>query len=265
MGEGGKTSRRGGRFLAADTGSRARGRAGSSGALGRSERQAGARSRDAGGCGTSFEREIEVDRKMSRTAQEVLEFDKLRELVRLRTTCATGRRAVDALEFCTDRAALESVFSLIREAREWLRSGQELGFGALADPAAWLARLEAHGAVLEPGEFLDAGSLLETAGWLRQQFPEDAAKLSPLAARAASLGDFRELLAAIRRCILPNGEISDDASPALRRVRASIPQTREAIQKAVKQILRARDAGAGGEYVTLRKDRLVNAGGAENR
>src|SRR5258708_1439706 len=145
MGEGGKTSRRGGRFLAADTGSRARGRAGSSGALGRSERQAGARSRDAGGCGTSFEREIEVDRKMSRTAQEVLEFDKLRELLRLRTTCAPGRRAVDALEFCTDRAALESVFSLIREAREGRRSGQELGLGALADPAAWLARLESKG------------------------------------------------------------------------------------------------------------------------
>ncbi len=202
---------------------------------------------------------------MSRTAQEVLEFDKLRELLRLRTTCAPGRRAVDALEFCTDRAALESVFSLIREAREWLRSGQELGFGALADPAAWLARLEAHGAVLEPGEFLDAGSLLETAGWLRQQFREDAAKFPLLAACAASLGDFRELLAAIRRCILPNGEISDDASPALRRVRASITQTREAIQKALKQILRARNAEAGEDYVTLRNDRFVIPVRAENR
>ena len=45
---------------------------------------------------------------MSRTAQDVLEFDKLRELLRLRTTCAPGRRAVDALEFGTDRAALEA-------------------------------------------------------------------------------------------------------------------------------------------------------------
>src|SRR5712692_167231 len=33
---------------------------------------------------------------MSRTTQEVLEFDKLRELLRLRTTCAPGRRAVNA-------------------------------------------------------------------------------------------------------------------------------------------------------------------------
>jgi len=202
---------------------------------------------------------------MSRTAQEILEFDKLRELLRLRTTCAPGRRAVDALEFCADRAALESAFALIREAREWLRAGRELGFGALADPQTWLARLEAPGAVLEPGEFLDAGSILETAGWLRQQFREDAAKFPLLAVRGASLADFRELLAAVRRCVLPNGEVSDDASPALRRIRASITQTREAIQKTLKQILRARNAETGEDYVTLRNDRFVIPVRAENR
>src|SRR5205823_15038535 len=87
---------------------------------------------------------------MARTAQEVLEFDKLRELLRLRTTCAPGRRAVDALEPGMNRMALESSFALIREAREWLRTGHELGFGALADPQGWLERIAGPGAVLEP-------------------------------------------------------------------------------------------------------------------
>src|SRR5229473_1868361 len=118
---------------------------------------------------------------MSRTAQDVLEFDKLRELLRLRTTCAPGRRVVDALEPRMERAALETVFALIREAQEWLRAGRELGFGALADPRGWLERIEGPGAVLEPGEFLDAASLLETAGWLRQQFREESAKFPLLA------------------------------------------------------------------------------------
>src|SRR5579864_5161902 len=113
---------------------------------------------------------------MARTAQEVLEFDKLRELLRLRTTCAPGRRAVDALDLGTNRAALESAFALIREAREWLRASHDLGFGALTDPQGWLERIEGPGAVLDPGELLDVASLLETAGWLRQQFREDAAK-----------------------------------------------------------------------------------------
>src|SRR5437763_741655 len=202
---------------------------------------------------------------MARTAQEVLEFDKLRELLRLRTTCAPGRRLVDALEPVTNRTALESAFALIREAREWLRAGHELGFGALADPQSWLDRIEGPGAVLEPGELLDAASLLETSSWLRQQFREEAARFPLLAARAASISDFREVHAAIRRCLLPNGEISDDASTALGRIRTSITQTREAIQKTLKQILRARNAEAGEDYVTLRNERFVIPVRAENR
>src|SRR5256714_1183947 len=202
---------------------------------------------------------------MSRTAQDVLEFDRLRELLRLRTTCASGRRAVNALEPGMERAALESAFALIREAAEWLRAGRELGCGALSDPQGWLERIDALGAALEPGEFLDVVSLLETAGWLRQQFREEAMKFPLLAARAAALGDFRDTHAAIRRCVLPNGEISDAASATLRRIRVSITETRDTIQKSLKQILRARHAEAGEDYVTLRNDRFVIPVRAEHR
>jgi DNA mismatch repair protein MutS2 len=202
---------------------------------------------------------------MARKPQDVLEFDKLVELLRLRTTCAPGRRAIEGLEFTQDRAVLESGFALIREAREWLRQGRELGFGALADPQGWLERIEGPGMVLEPADFLDAASLLETAAWLRQQLREETANSPLLAAKAASLGDFREVHAAIRRCVLPNGEISDDASAALRRIRASITQTRESIQKTLKQILRARNAESGEDYVTLRNDRFVIPVRAEHR
>src|SRR5438270_2315952 len=100
---------------------------------------------------------------MSRTAQDILEFDKLRELLRLRTTCAPGRLAVNQLEPGSDRAALENTFAQIREAREWLRAGRELGFAGLADPQKWLEKIEGPSAVLEPADLLDAASLLEIA------------------------------------------------------------------------------------------------------
>ena len=202
--------------------------------------------------------------QMSRSAQDVLEFDKLRELLRLRTTCAPGKRAIDALVFSQDRPALESAFAMIGEAREWLRTG-DLGFGGIADPQAWLAKLEGPGAMLEPPEFLDAASLMETAGWVRLQFREQSAKFPLLTARTASLSDFRDMLAAIRRCVLPNGEISDDASAALRRIRASIVGTRDSIQKSLRQILRERASGSAEDYVTLRNDRFVIPVRSENR
>src|ERR1700741_4396511 len=124
---------------------------------------------------------------MSRSAEEVLEFDKLRELLRLRTTCAPGRRAVEELAFSRDAGVLQGQFALIREAREWLRSGSELGFGGLADPEGWLEKISGIGVALEPAEFLDAASLLETSAWLRVQFREEAAKFPLLSGRAAAV------------------------------------------------------------------------------
>ncbi len=202
---------------------------------------------------------------MPRTAQDVLEFDKLLELLRQRTTCASGRRFLDGLHPGAERAAVTAAFALIREAREWLRAGRQLGFGALADPEGWLERIAGPGMVLEAKEFLDAATLLETSGWLRQQFREEETGFPLLAARAAALSDFKDTQAVIRRSVLPGGEISDDASPALRKIRASITQTRDAIQKTLKHILRSKNAEAGEDYVTLRNDRFVIPLRAENR
>ncbi|MGH9743249.1 MAG: endonuclease MutS2, partial [Candidatus Acidiferrum sp.] len=50
-----------------------------------------------------------------------------------------------------------------------------------------------------------------------------------------------------------------------RRIRTSITQTRDSIQKALKQILRTRNAEAGEDYVTLRNDRFVIPVRAESR
>src|SRR5258708_33438587 len=112
---------------------------------------------------------------MGRSAQDVLEFDKLRELLRLRTTCVLGKRAVDALEPGNDRARLESAFLHIREAREWLRAERELGFGGVADPQGWLEHIEGPGVVLDDAELLDAASMQDTSGRMRHQFREACA------------------------------------------------------------------------------------------
>jgi DNA mismatch repair protein MutS2 len=194
---------------------------------------------------------------VSRSAEELLEFPRLREIVAGRATCALGRRAVLALVPRADVSSLTEKFEWIREAVAYLRAGSELGFGALADPEAWLAALEVPGSVLSAAQLLDAASLADTAAGLRATFKGDAAKFPRLAERAMALGDFRAVSTTIRRAILPNGEISDNASPALKRIRVSSAQTREKIQKSLEAILRARGDDAGHDYVTLRNERFV--------
>src|SRR5437870_1567409 len=194
---------------------------------------------------------------MGRRAEEILEFGRLRELLWARTTSAPGRRAVEALGFRTERRELEREFSAIAEAIGYLRSGEELGFGALADPEAWLERLALPGVMLAPVELLEATSLIDAGTSLREIFRDTSAKFPLLTERARSLADLRFLAAAIRRAILPNGEISDDASPVLRRIRDGLGRTRESLQKTLERILRARGSEGGDDYITQRNDRYV--------
>jgi len=194
---------------------------------------------------------------VSRSAEELLEFGRLREIVARNCTCAPGRRAVESLAFRTDADALRTEFALIAEAIAYLRSGAELGFGSLADPAAWLERLAAPASALTAAEILDAASLMDTAAGLKQVLRTEAAKYRHMAERAASLADFRSLASQIHRAILPNGEISDDASPELKRIRASMGQAREKIQQSLEKILRSREEDSSEDYVTLRNDRFV--------
>jgi DNA mismatch repair protein MutS2 len=198
---------------------------------------------------------------VSRPVEELLEFDRLKAIVEGYATCAPGQRAIHALAPQQDAAELKPEFELIREAIAYLRAGSELGFGSLADPEQWLARLTVPGAVLSSAELLDVASLMETANGVRQAFKgtfkEDTAKYARLADVAGSVGDFRGLLGAIRRAVMPNGEISDDASPQLKRIRAGMLQARQNIQHSLERILRARGEPAGEDYITLRNDRFV--------
>lgn len=194
---------------------------------------------------------------MSRSAQEVLEFDRLKEIVGGYATCVPGRRAIAALAPQQDVITLGAEFTLIDEAVAFLRGGSDLGFGSLADPDTWLARLAVPASVLSVSELLDATTLMELVNAVRQTFKEDAAKHPQFSARAGSLADLRHLTAAIRRAILPNGEISDDASPQLRRIRTGIAQGRDKIRRSLESILRARGETTGEDYVTLRNDRFV--------
>jgi DNA mismatch repair protein MutS2 len=193
---------------------------------------------------------------LSRTAEQVLEFDRLKEILAGYTTCAPGHRAVEALAFGQDVASLDAEFVLIREAVAYLRPGAELGFGSLADPELWLAHLSVPASVLAVDEFLAATTLMDAAQSVRETFKPDATNHPQLTARVAALADFRHLSTAIRRAILPNGEISDDASPQLRRIRVSIEQGRGKIRRSLENIL-ARGGSTAEDYVTLRGDRFV--------
>ena len=108
------------------------------------------------------------------------------------------------------------------EAVDYLASGSEMGFGAVADPEPWLEELGMPGSVLDPTQLIDAAALIEAAYDARQTLAASRERWPLLAAAGANFVDLRPVAGAIRRAILPSGAISDGASPELQR----LPQQR---------------------------------------
>jgi DNA mismatch repair protein MutS2 len=194
---------------------------------------------------------------VSRPIEELLEFDKLKDIVSGFTTCVPGRRSTETLAPQQDVPSLDSEFTLVREAMDYLRGGSELGFGSLADPERWLPQLAVPASALASAGLLDAASLMDAVFAVRQLFEQDVARHPRLSERVGALVDFRHLSTAIRRAVMPNGEISDDASPQLKRIRVGMGEARGKIQRSLEGILRARGEPSGADYVTLRNDRFV--------
>lgn len=194
---------------------------------------------------------------MARAAEEVLEFHRFLEIVAGFATCVPGRRAVEALRPSEDADTLAAEFSLIREAMARLRVGEDTGLGSLVDPEPWLSRLAIPASVLAAQDLLDAATLMDAARLVREVFKGGASGFPQLAELARSISDFGHHLGAIRHAILPQGEISDNASPQLRRIRSSVLQTRDTLRESLEKVLRARGESAAEDYVTLRNDRYV--------
>ncbi len=189
--------------------------------------------------------------------EELLEFNPLKEIVCGFNTCVPGRRAVAVLAPHQDVAALQTEFALIAEAVDYLRPGAVLGFGALSDPEEWLARIASPAPALSSMELLGAVSLMEAALRLARDFPGRHCEASAAFRTRPGAGGFRSLSTAIRRAVMPNGEISDDASPQLKRIRSGMLTAREKIQCSLENILRTRGEPAGEDYITLRNERFV--------
>jgi len=192
-----------------------------------------------------------------RSAQELLEFPALVELVAESATCPPGRRALQALAFTTDRQWLEQEYARIAEARRLLAEGGRLDFSGAGEPASWLERLSVAGAVLEPAELQAAAAFIETAAAVHRELQAVAARFPLLAAEAAVLAGPVALAAEIRRVLLPTGELADDASPELKRIRTARAHLRRQIQQQLERRLATITEHGQEHYITLRAGRYV--------
>lgn len=191
---------------------------------------------------------------------KTLELEALVNLLARHVQTPLGRKRALALAPMIDREMVNHQLDLTTECAGYLTTGGAFGLGDVTDPESSLAELRVEGTSLDPHQIIALQGLIATGMDLRAQFDDAEIKSrhSKLAAITSRIPDLRRMLASIRGKILPNGEIDDNASPALRRIRRDINERRGRIYRNLESLMRERAPSAIQEdIVTVRNGRFV--------
>ena len=169
---------------------------------------------------------------MNEKALKVLEYHKIIEKLTEYAGSRPGKALCRALVPSDNLSEIRRMQRETSDAVSRLCRKGNVSFSGLSDIRASLRRLEV-GSSLNIEELLHVCRLLETTSrvkaWSRsenrEEMPEDS-----LEQMFADLQPLTPLCSEIRRCILSEDEISDDASPGLRQVRRSMKLANEKIR-----------------------------------
>ena len=176
---------------------------------------------------------------MNKRTIRVLEFEKILEMLAAHAVSQGAKKRCRRL---TPRKDLAEIVQLQAETRDAARRWEEygaVGFSGVRELAESLRLLE-MGSPLNQAELLDIAALLETADQVqaygaRREAPEP----DTLTDRFFSLLPVRDVSTEIRRCILSEEDMADDASSNLKRIRKEIltcgSQLHQQLEKIVKR------------------------------
>jgi len=195
---------------------------------------------------------------MNPQAFKTLEFNSLRELLQGWAQTKMGWARIDALEPIDELKQLQRVLRATADCIELRRRGGRLSFDGIADPADSISRLRIEGTALDPLAILDLARLCEAAMGARTAILAEREACPTLFEIVGALpADLKNLVARLRKKILPSGELDDRASPELARIRRELASARSRITRALESLMRRSSEAIQEELVTVRNDRFV--------
>ncbi len=194
-----------------------------------------------------------------------LEWPRFLDLLCTYAQSGIGRAWTRALAPSTDLAWLDRQHSLVAEMQRLLQEGIRLSLGALFDPTDLLAKSRLEGAVLEPEEIralLDLSDQVSSlAATLRTPPDRLIGELPELSILAGPIltAELRPLVESLRAKMLPDGSLTDEASPELGRIRREMDRQQRAIQDSLRSALRklSDDGSTQENLITIRGERFV--------
>jgi DNA mismatch repair protein MutS2 len=194
-----------------------------------------------------------------------LEWEVLLALLAQYATAAVTREWLMALGPSTSRPWATEQHALVAEMRACLAAGVRPALAALLDPGTLLAKARIPGTALEVEELLPLLGLGDdVVAWhnAMQEPPEGLAdRIVLLRGMVEPLrgNELAPRLRSLRSRIQPDGTLSDDASPDLRRIRREIERQQRAIESSLRQALRrfSSEGSTQEDVITIRGERFV--------
>lgn len=190
---------------------------------------------------------------MNKKVCKTLEFDKIIDMLVDEADSALGKDSARRLRPLSDQDEITALQAETTHALTRIFHHGPLSFHGLTDIRPGLVPLS-KGGTLGAGELLRIGALLDAAERAIKYEAKDE-ETDFLSGRFSGLQAFPEILKEIRRCILSEEEISDDASSELRRIRRTIKNTNDKVREQLNATVNSSSEMLRDNLVTMRNGR----------
>lgn len=193
---------------------------------------------------------------MNEKALNTLEYYKIIDMLCSHATSASGRELCRNLKPSADLSEIQLAQQQTSDALTRIFQKGSLSFAGTHNLGASFKRLEIGG-TLSIEELLRIASLLEVAKRARTYARSEREDVRPdsLDEFFSAIEPLPSLLGEIRRCILSEDEIADDASAALKNIRRSIKNTNEKIRSQMNDMLNSSRNHLQDAVITMRNGR----------
>ena len=195
---------------------------------------------------------------MNEKVLHTLEYDKIINQLTTLAASPLGKKYCSELLPMTDKEAILHAQRETSDALTHILTQGSISFSGIRDIRDSLKRLEI-GAILSSGELLHISAILNAALRVKSYF---RSSLNEQEETGDSLNEYYQLLepisplmTEIRRCILAEDEIADDASPGLAHIRQKLKKSGERIHEQLSHILNGSRNMLQDGLITMRNGR----------
>ena len=196
---------------------------------------------------------------MNERTLQVLEFDKIIELLKEQTATSVGKKLAQELKPITDFEAIQTLQEETDEALSIYRLNKTIPFSHLVDVTESLKR-SAIGSVLDTTECLQIAQLLYSGRQLKnfiENIEEEEHSVPLLTEHVSHISPLHHVEKEIRAKIDEHGDVVDDASPALKSIRQTIRTYETRVRERLQQLIRTKSKMLSDSIVTIRNNRYV--------